>query len=308
MAENQVVDQGTPAVDYSALITPEPVPVMPVTTPPETPEPEPVAETPEPDAEVDEGQEPATEPEAKEEQAEKPAAKTGTSDKALQKVQQNLAGIKDQLAALMEKQALQGSLTPKQQEKVEQLVQDREDIAKMLREDYQWDVENTHKDLAKAIQERDKQHDSDITSVRAELQELKVERYWDAESRKPENEGINVRDIFAKCCKDVDVATVETMLTDIIGQKPTAKQMEKAMIVRATEMYNERRTNAIKSVQAKKDPVPQPKSATTTARSIPPKTPGGTRVVQKGSPVVAGEVSDIPLNMNVKELTRLLIK
>ncbi len=263
--------------DYSQLIIAESTPADPA--PVKTPEPEPVAEvSPEP------------EPETVEETAPAPVAETdsvskGTPDKWRQRVDQRMTEI-EQLVAKKES----GTITLKEETRLEVK---KDELADILEKG-----ELADPLTAKRVLEVERRSSDDVSALKMQIEKLETQQretdrrqIWRDEREK--YPGVDVEktvwpNAVADATKQVQK---ENELAGMTDQFDT-ETVRKMCYARARVLYEQRATDALKSVKARGIPSKQ------TAPSTPSKpTPNGARVS------VAGSAAGVPKAANPNEIT-----
>jgi len=217
-------------------------------------EPEKPAETPGP--EKAEAVEPAAEPEKP---VEPETPKPGTPDKALQKLQQDMAATQRSVEKLLEKANAGEPLTAKEQQQAADAARKLDQLRAKAQEKFDMFEDGAGETLVSAVLETS----DDISAVKSELAQVKqmlhqqqVEQTWKDETAK--YPGVNVKEVWEKAWKE----SIETL-----GEDAT----EKSIYNLAMKQYTERATAATKSVAAKTPAKPALKPAPT------PITPQGGR-------------------------------
>jgi hypothetical protein len=238
------------------------------------------------------------EPKAEEKPAE-PERREGTPDKALQKVQQDLATALRKLDELSVRKAEQGGeLTQQQEKQVQQQTERVSKLAEFLKDGYDFDP---FKDLpvitkvvdeldTKAVQReaRDAELQRRLDALEAKLAEQNAkteeENFW--ASFQKENPGVDGRAIWDECLKAGATRGKSGDSLQAYADGLFTAKLEAAKAAAAAPKPAEKPA----STPAK--PAPQT-AKRTTAPAAPPKTPGGTAVnVRSGGAAASAKPAD----------------
>lgn len=223
-------------------------------------------------------------------------APAGTPDKALQKMQQDLAAATRQISDLQEKVDAGEKLTPAEKVKVETAQRKLEVIRTALAikgKDIDLLDNNVSEAVAQTLIENDKaildmQQElaatrADVAALRQTASAAQSDVQWaDHAQAYP---GVNVKDVYANCLKEAG---------ELTGIDPAKADPGLLATLRtaASNLFHQRAGVAAKSVAAvagKKAAEEPPKKTTRTA---PPVTPGGARVQTSSGVVKTGQPSD----------------
>jgi hypothetical protein len=234
--------------DYSSLLLADETP--------KTPEPEatPEVATPEPEADA------AATPEQQVTQ------QPGTPDKAMQKLQQDLAATQRLLIELAGKQAAGDPLTQREQQRVEQATR-KVDAVKKAIADKSFDLFEHGGDIAEALLEVVEENGSlrqQVESQGKTLAQMQEQVVWDKLAAT--YQGVDVRKVWDQAAKEAE---------------PYADYGQAAYQRRADELFHQRCDAASKSVKAKVANTTKPTLPSVPAKT--PVTPGGARVTQQVS-------------------------
>lgn len=253
------------------------------------------------DSTEEEAKEDAKAEDARAEDVEQEKPKEGTPDKALQKVQQDLA------AALRKQDELESRLDAGQKVAPEEKAAVKRKLD-TVRAALAAKTDNTDlidgETLAATLESLVETDDEIVTlrkdhaEMKAKLERLeadasisKAESNWQANQRK--YPGVSVKDVWEKAKEDAIRLTTITV-EEADADPKLAQKLKNA----ATNLFHERSAAALKSIAAKSKA--QTEKPATTIRKGPPVTPGETRVTQSKGVPDAGS-----LNVEAREMQLL---
>lgn len=196
----------------------------------------------------------------------------GTPDKALQKVQQELATTQRTLEQLLAKVSANEPLTEKQQQQVAQAPSKVAALRKAIA-DRTFDLFENGADLAEVLVQQQEQIEQLSQVVRQQNQEVaqvSEATLWKELSAK--YPGVNVRQVWDQAAKD---------------SEHYRRHGAEAHRERADELFHQRCDAAAKSVKAKAGTAPTKPTVATSKPSPTPVTPGGARVTSQQAPPTA---------------------
>lgn len=226
------------------------------------------------------------------------AAKPGTPDKALQKMQQDLAAAQRKLDDLNAKIDAGEALSPREKEQQQAATRSLDKIRDGLaKKGEAFDVLDHSKAIADTLLETDdalaevrkelKQTRAEVAELRKGNQASQSDQAWKAVQQ--EYAGVNVNAVWDKSLAD----TMEAMGIDAETAKATPA-LGQALINAASKTFHQRADAARKSAAGKSGGAAAAAAATTTTtpRTTPPVTPGGARVSESSGVVNAGDTSE----------------